>query len=444
MAVMNPNLILAGSQGIDVLGAMDRGNALAQTQLDRQRQNALYDFMAQRGGDLMRGDENALAALSAHDPRLAFDMHGQVQARAAAAEQTAYDRQRDARKDDRADQEFQLKVQKYAADLSAQERAAQAEQVENGVKMALTARSPDEWDAIVTQVGAPELVGQFENREALTNRYMSVAEIMKGQNPDGTTAMQNYQFLTDQGLDPEAAMDRAFSGGTNVSINNRTDPAPATGYRNVYDDAGNLVRQEPIEGGPAAQEAEEAKRREAGRQAATERSTRTVLRAVDRSLEYLPDIAQGDGVVGASTRIAKSKVPGTAEYNLNLQIQDFLSNVGIDQLNAMRANSPTGGALGNVTEKQQARLEQVLGSFDLAQPVHVIEENLNELNNIYMEITYGTEEERAQAVAEGRLDPDLNAEIQSMFRDSGYDQYGRPKASDASADDDLLRKYGLQ
>jgi len=208
-----------------------------------------------------------------------------------------------------------------------------------------------------------------------------------------------------------------------------------------------------IPGGPAEAEQKELAEKERGRQEGQQRAGRTVLRAATRGLEIVPEITPGSGVAGANARKAKSIVPGTAEYNLQLQVDDFLSNVGLDKLQEMRENSPTGGALGQVPVQQQKRLERVLGSFDLAQDPQIIEENLKEINNSYLDIMFGSPEERQRLVEQGEMSPEENEQINQQYRPTQFDRFGRrvegeqeqEQEQEQSGDpeiDQLLEMYG--
>src|SRR5690606_13789869 len=55
-----------------------------------------------------------------------------------------------------------------------------------------------------------------------------------------------------------------------------------------------------------------------------------------------------------------ANVPGTAASDLRKDIGTLQAIAGFDELNAMRAASPTGGALGNVTERELAFLQSVV------------------------------------------------------------------------------------
>jgi hypothetical protein len=120
----------------------------------------------------------------------------------------------------------------------------------------------------------------------------------------------------------------------------------------------------PIPGGAADQARQQALQQELGRQAQRERAGSTVIQDLQRALDLLPDLgvlARGEGVVGGVTRRGQARVPGTTANRIQQFTESALSNVGLDTLQQMRENSPTGGALGQVPIQQQTRLEQVLG-----------------------------------------------------------------------------------
>ena len=241
--MMNPNLILQASQGADILDAMQRGNALAGQVNDQRRQNALAGFMQENGAALMQGDQNVLAQYAQYDPQAAMGIMERQQDRQWRMEDRAYDRDRNAvadarlaNQDDRADQEWQWKVAEYAAKKSQAEREAEAAQIEGAVKMGLAAQTPEQWDQIVTQAGAADLVGQFENRQAITQQYMSVADILKGQQP-ATPLSPQGKFNADQkaGL---IAPDAVYQPGGNTTVNVNNKPLTEAEGRNT----GFLIR----------------------------------------------------------------------------------------------------------------------------------------------------------------------------------------------------------
>jgi hypothetical protein len=89
-----------------------------------------------------------------------------------------------------------------------------------------------------------------------------------------------------------------------------------------------------------------------------------------------------DPVTGVTGEIA-SGVAGSARKSAEGLVRTIQANIGFDRLNQMRAESPTGGALGNITEQELRFLQSVLGSIDLNQKDADIIRNLDRLDKIY-------------------------------------------------------------
>lgn len=205
---------------------------------------------------------------------------------------------------------------------------------------------------------------------------------------------------------------------------------------------------EAVPGSEAEREAAERETQRLGREATRQRAGATVVREVGRGLELMPKIVgwgemapggetetTGAGeIAGANARLALSRLPGTAENQFMQNIESALSNVGLDVLQSMRDNSPTGGALGQVPFQQQQRLEQVLGAFKITMPRPVIEENLKYLNNAYMDIMFGSRAEREKLVQQGMLSAEQNAQIENAYYDLNWDKFGRMRPPPAAID----------
>ena len=67
---------------------------------------------------------------------------------------------------------------------------------------------------------------------------------------------------------------------------------------------------------------------------------------------------------------------GTSARDLSGDLSRIKANIGFDELNKMRRESPTGGALGNITERELEFLQSVQGSLDQAQSPEQIERML--------------------------------------------------------------------
>lgn len=175
---LDPRIILAGQQP-DIVNTLDRSNiaaARANQMQDQRQMNKLYQ---QHGQGLVSGDRGAINALAAADPAQALEF-SQVH-----------------RGNRMQDEQIAMKMAEYKRGLSAEQAAAEAEQIKRGVFMASGAQTPEEWDSVARQLGQEHLVGQFEQKDILLRQYMTAAQILEaneGSQPD-------YQIVDGQYVD---------------------------------------------------------------------------------------------------------------------------------------------------------------------------------------------------------------------------------------------------
>jgi len=74
---------------------------------------------------------------------------------------------------------------------------------------------------------------------------------------------------------------------------------------------------------------------------------------------------------------------GTAANDLRATLETIKANVAFDKLQQMRASSPTGGALGAVSDKEMSLLSAALTSLDQTQSAEQLTQNLDNLEQIY-------------------------------------------------------------
>ena len=173
--------IILGGQTVDVLGAMDRGRASAENQITLNRQNALAQLYKSQGAGILAGDQGALNALAGVDPSAAMAAQGNL----LGMESTRLGMDQTRQQMAVLDENNKRAAEEYARGLSKEQAAAEAAKIEAGVKQALMAPTPEAFDALMVQIGQPDMVGQFENRDMLAGQFMSVAEILKMTNPEG-------------------------------------------------------------------------------------------------------------------------------------------------------------------------------------------------------------------------------------------------------------------
>lgn len=71
------------------------------------------------------------------------------------------------------------------------------------------------------------------------------------------------------------------------------------------------------------------------------------------------------------------KIPGTAARDMAANLDTLQAAAGFEKLQEMRNNSPTGGALGSVTERELALLQATWGSLQQSQSQEQFEKNLD-------------------------------------------------------------------
>jgi hypothetical protein len=267
--------------------------------------------------------------------------------------------------------------------------------------------------------------------------------------PTDPTAVREYQLAVEQGfqgsfMDFDAQRRAASRPQTNINmpIPQREDilsidgdfvtvrdPSSPTGVRrDLIPGSATDLRQRQEEGERTREEETEADRA-ARRQQDIARAGGTVIQDLNRALTIL-DRTEAQGPLSGPTAGPLSgqfrDAPGTPAFEVRQLVESALSNVGLDTLQRMRENSPTGGALGQVPIQQQQRLEQVLGSLDVRQRPEVLRDNLNRVANIYMDIVFGTPQQLAEMRERSEITPD-QFETYSRRAELSFDELGRPR-----------------
>lgn len=165
-------------------------------------------------------------------------------------------------------------------------------------------------------------------------------------------------------------------------------PAPAPGYRNNPDGTQSAITGGP--GDPATIAAQNTATERSKAQAAKPEqrvaaaTSLAQLKQSDQLVSGFIDkaIQQTDGM-GATGWLGKlsEQTPGTPGYALAKTLDTVRANIGFDKLQAMRAASPSGGALGQVSNFEEQLLQSVLGSLDQGQDAPTIKANLQRLKD---------------------------------------------------------------
>lgn len=110
-----------------------------------------------------------------------------------------------------------------------------------------------------------------------------------------------------------------------------------------------------------------------------------VIEDIDRVLENITSNPMMNTGPGAALT---QGIPGFPAFNTKQLTDTIRANVGFDRLQQMREASPTGGALGAVSEFENRLLQATLGNLELSQDLPQLQRNLERLREVYMQIVH--------------------------------------------------------
>ncbi|MBZ9742357.1 hypothetical protein [Mesorhizobium sp. CO1-1-4] len=171
----------------------------------------------------------------------------------------------------------------------------------------------------------------------------------------------------------------------NVGGNNDIGTIPA-GMQVIRDAQGNVTGMKPIPGGPAAKADADSAAQVAAKSQTRNASANIVVDDIDRALANIDASPMLNTGVGAAVTGA---VPGTPAFNTSALIDTVKANAGFDKLQAMREASPTGGALGAVSDAENHMLQAAIGNLNTSQNTEQLQYNLKRVSNIYRDIIDG-------------------------------------------------------
>lgn len=155
-------------------------------------------------------------------------------------------------------------------------------------------------------------------------------------------------------------------------------------------------RMKPIPGGPAEREMDQQAEQAEGRQELASRYGNIVIEDIGRVREKVEKSPLTTTGIGGAVL---NKVPGTNAYNASQLLDTIKANIGFDRLQQMRDNSPTGGALGAVSEFENRLLQATLGNLEQSQDDEQFLHNLNRMEETYLDIIHGPGNRPEQAAA---------------------------------------------
>lgn len=214
---------------------------------------------------------------------------------------------------------------------------------------------------------------------------------------DKTTDIKNYNFAVSQGdTRPFPVWLAAQSEGRRPSTTVNVGPTgvnygePEAGLvwqrgpnNSIVLDARGAPIAIPYQGGKAYVEKEttEASSREAASNASTASSIVRSDIANARSIMKKSEMPV-TGIIGSATK----GIPGTQSRVLSGLLTTIKANVGFDKLQKMRAASPTGAALGPVSDFENKLLQAVVGDLEQSTTDDQLDRNLKRLDEVVYKI----------------------------------------------------------
>lgn len=246
-------------------------------------------------------------------------------------------------------------------------------------------------------VASALLGNQLEQQDPMYQMNMEKArlelEALKAPQPatlgfgDYPSDVQEYLFAQENpGF---AEWTQANPSGVNVNVGGEQSNIGTIppGYAAIVDPNSPAgYRFERIPGSAADEEAAAAAAAAEAGDAQTDRYGSVVTEDIGRALDLIEkDPTFTTGIIGQTL----AGIGGTPANRVKNLVETVKSNVGFDRLQAMRDSSPTGGALGSVTERELSLLTSAIGSLEQSNNADDLKYNLGRVNKIYMDIIHG-------------------------------------------------------
>lgn len=274
----------------------------------------------------------------------------------------------------------------------------------------------EQWGAgIVDEDGLGKAIADLDKQPELTGDQKTLKQINDERAAAGQPPLSMEEF---QSKNPKGTTVNV--GPTGVDYGD-----PGAGLVWKRDPAGKILLDErgapeaiPFKGGKAYADmlADEEKAKIGDQR--TDLKANVVVQDIDRALGQIGENPfMTTGPVGQITE----SWGGFPANNARALISTVKANAGFQELQAMREASPTGGALGSITEKEIAYLQATIGNLEQSQESGQLIDNLKRVKNAYLDIIHGEGEgpprerlsfdtpEGTEAPATPQTDEDYNA-----------------------------------
>lgn len=228
---------------------------------------------------------------------------------------------------------------------------------------------------------------------------MQLAMTQAEQRQAAEAARQQFeqQLMRDQ-MNNDARIRASAAGRSSVNVNTgNSGPQIGTippGFQVMRDPATGAYRMEPIPGSNAEQERQTAAAANVEKKSQKAYGAENVLSAIDAAR----NIVATSSVPVTGLGSLASAIPGTPAHDLSALLNTIKSNVGFDRLQAMRDASPTGGALGAVSETENRLLQSTVAALEQSQSQEQFLRNMDRVKQTYDRIINGPPQSTAPGI----------------------------------------------
>ena len=249
---------------------------------------------------------------------------------------------------------------------------------------------PDTFEEFMDLYNALRMGGFYEFAEQALKAANDIRASMPTSTKPKTYAdIEGYKLAVEQGYKGDFVqyqLDLKKAGADKTTMM----PTPAKGFQYQQDENGNWIAT-IIPGGSADLEIQAADAKALLAKVNTQKAGNVVLKNVGlvRNAIKNPQTFFGMEVGSTGWGSLLKDIPATQAKGVAGMIATIKGNVGFDKLQAMREASPTGGALGQVSELELKLLMSTIGSLDQAQSDADLLRVLNEIEYWYNHIVHG-------------------------------------------------------
>lgn len=220
---------------------------------------------------------------------------------------------------------------------------------------------------------------QFVDGIGMVDMNNPPPEMMAGQYEapmDKPSSVQEYEYARQNGFqgsynDFLTAKGKASAPSVSTTVNTGNQPdsrpmadKPAKGYQRRWDPEKQTWVDEPIPGGEVAREAEVADEKKSERNRQQQIKMGTTLTNLQMNIDEIED--GGFPVTGGLGAMAGA-IPGTAASDWRVRNQQITTEGALAEVQNMRDNSPTGGAVGQLTDSEREAIALAATGISSAQ-----------------------------------------------------------------------------